>query len=66
MYVYMYRTLYKNKSDGYAFCLEFQEEDRCRIENTPFSTNFSFQNFIKGGTLMPKIKFFLKHVEMHF
>ena len=56
-----------------AFCLEFQEEDRCRIDN--FQLIFFIQNIIKfqniiffQNYLMPKIFkkiIFLKHAEMH-
>ena len=41
----MYRTLYKSAGFvqikvRYLFCLEFQGEDRCRIDNPQVLTNF--------------------------
>ena len=45
---------------GYAFFLEFQEEDRCRIDNPPFSTKFYFQIYVRGGDP------FIKKIQMYF
>ena len=50
----------------YEFCLEFQGEDHCRIDNQHFQLDF-FSKFHKGGLLNQKISkfFFLKHIKMY-
>ena len=58
-YLILIRRICQKKKLGYAFCLEFQCEDRCRIDNPLISTQFfsskfpytkKFQKFIFSET----------------
>ena len=71
---YMWLKPYTNPQDSLkikiTFCLEFQGEDRCRIDKSIIShINIFFEFYVRGvgdpNQKTSKILYFLKHVELH-